>query len=109
MKLDPERITHDVILAGEEWADAEAAARHLEETKSVVRAELATAWMDEGATAAKAEAKALAAPAYREHLTAMCEARRKANVARVLYDGARMRAEMLRTKEVTLRSEMNLR
>jgi hypothetical protein len=65
--------------------------------------------MDDGASAAKADAKALAAPEYRQHLQAMVEARRKANVARVLYDGARLRADMLRTKEATLRTEMNLR
>ena len=108
-RLDPNRISDDVIAAGEEWADRESAARHLEEVKASVRAELACKWMEEGDSATKADTKALASSAYRDHLVAMVEARRKANLARVIYDGARLRAEMIRTKEATLRSEMNLR
>jgi hypothetical protein len=109
MRLDPNRISDEVIAAGEEWCDREAAARHLEEAKASVRAELACKWMEEGDSATKAAEKALASPAYQEHLTAMVEARRKANLARVLYDGMRLRADLLRTEAATLRSEMNLR
>jgi hypothetical protein len=103
------RVAAEVIEAGTDWCDAEAAARHLEEVKSTVRAELAVAWMDDGASAAKADAKALAAPEYRQHIQAMVEARRKANVSRVLYDGAKLKADMLRTVEASHRAEINLR
>ena len=110
-RLDPERIANEIIAAGEEWADREAAAKHLEETKNIVRAEQTVACIDAsgGMPAAKADAKALASPQYREHIEAMTKARRAANRARVLYEALRLKAEMTRTKEATTRAEMNLR
>jgi hypothetical protein len=38
--FDPNRIYHEIVTAGEDWTDKEAAAELLEETKKTVLAEL---------------------------------------------------------------------
>lgn len=68
-------------VTAKEWAEAEAAAGLLEETKGAVLAELS---LQAGAgSIAGADRIAKASPAWREHLTAMVEARRKANLKKV--------------------------
>jgi hypothetical protein len=94
--------------AGSEWANADAAARLLEETKNTVRAELERQHLTGGMTSAKAETFALADPNYRAHVESMVEARRKANLARVLFDSLRAEVELIRTVESTRRAEMRL-
>jgi len=106
--IDFDEIADQIVTAGTEWADKDAAARHLEETKQSVRAEIAVRLMDGGSSAAKAEARALADAAYKLHIHLMVEARHKANIARVMYDGMRLKVDMIRTEAATKRVEMNL-
>lgn len=68
-------------VTAKEWAEAEAAAGLLEETKSAVLAELSL--QAGGTSIAGADRIARASPAWREHLTAMIEARRVANLKKV--------------------------
>src|SRR3990167_2465333 len=98
--FDPDRIYRQLAETGEDWADKQAAAEILEETKKSVLAELMA--VEHGSQNAK-EASALANPAYRLHLTNMVAARKEANRARVRYDSMKVLAEMRRTQESTRR------
>ena len=105
--FDPDRIYKQLADAGEDWADKQAAAELLEETKKSVLAELMNA--ETGLSVSARESNALANPAYKLHLTNMVAARREANRARVRYDSMKVLAEMRRTQESTRRAEINLR
>ena len=105
-KLDAGRIYTSLIETGEDWADKDAAASILEETKSSILARLMNT--GEGSVAAR-EMFAKASDDYQEHLASMVEARRIANRAKVKYDSGKVLAEMRRSEESTRRSEMNLR
>lgn len=100
--FSPESIYKQLLQAGEDWADKEAAADLLEQTKKTVLAELMQGLL--GANAER-ERQALADAAFRLHLTQMNAARKEANRARVRYDSSRVLAEMRRTQESTRRME----
>ena len=104
--FDPERIYRQITDAGEEWADKNAAADLLEETKKTVLAELMTTF--QGSTAER-ERNALATAEYKHHLTSMVAARKESNRARIRYDSVRVLGEMRRTQESTRRAEANIR
>ena len=106
--LDPDRIFHKLTEAGHTWADLEAAADLLEETKKVILAELTLQQLKGASSRAEAEQQALALPAYREHLAAMNAARRAANRARVDYDSLKSLMELRRSQEATRRAEIQL-
>lgn len=97
----------ELVKSGEDWADKDAAATLLEETKKSVLAKLKNE-SGEKTDAAK-ETVALCHPDYHQHLEIMVEARRQANRAKVKYDSAKTLAEMRRSEESTRRAEMNLR
>ena len=104
---DPPRFAAAIVQRGEAWADAEAAAALLEETRKTV---LASEMAKHGDIAvSKAEMHALASDVYRRHVLSMVEARRVANKARVVYDGAKAMMELARSAEATRRTEMGLR
>lgn len=98
----PEAIYRQLLSAGEEWVDKDAAAELLEETKKTVLAELMA--QAQGSTAER-ERLALANPAFKLHVTNMVAARKEANRARVRYDSAKVLAELRRTQESTRRIE----
>jgi hypothetical protein len=105
--MDAEKIYESLVKAGEDWADADAAASLLEETRKSVLAKL----MNEAphTTAAGKEMQALADPEYKKHVEGMVAARRTANKARVRYDSAKILSELRRSEESTRRAEMQLR
>lgn len=107
MSFDPNKVYDAIVKAGEEWADAEAAADLLEETKKSVLAKL----MNEAPHTSQGgkEMQALADPKYGEFVAGMVAARKTANKARVRYDGAKMLAELRRSQESTRRAEMQIR
>lgn len=107
MAINPDKTYEALVKAGEEWADADAAASLLEETKSAVRARLMLE--AEGTTASAKEMYALADPDYDKHIKSMVSARKLANKMKVRYDSAKVLAEMRRSEESTRRAEMNLR
>lgn len=107
MSFDADKTYDALIRAGEAWADADAAASLLEETKKSLLAQL----MQEADSTSNAgkEMLALAHPDYRKHVDGMVSARKAANKARVRYDSAKVLAEMRRSEESTRRAEMTLR
>ena len=104
--MDPQQIYQAILKAGEEWADLDAAATLLEETRKSVIAKIVNE--SEGSIAAR-EYKALADQDYKNHIESMTKARKAANKARVRYDSARVLAELRRSEESTRRAEMTLR
>ena len=104
--MNADEIHDRLVKAGEEWADQDAAASLLEETKKTVLAELMTAL--EGSVASR-ESEALADPVFKLHVTHMVAARKAANRARVKYDSAKAWCELVRTQESTRRAEMTMR
>lgn len=118
--FDPKRLTDDVIRSGELWADEDATASTLEETKKTMLASFTLDYMSgaqksgaigerpKAVSVAEAEKKALADERFEAHLKAMVHARRESNRARVRYDMGRMRLELMRSLQATLRNEMRL-
>ncbi|MFO0271515.1 MAG: hypothetical protein ACK53W_13390 [Gemmatimonadota bacterium] len=94
-------------LLGHQWADADAAANLLEDTRKTVLAELMR--QVPGKSHYEREMHALSHPTYGEHLRATSEARRKANRARVSYQTEQARIELIRTAESTRRAQMAIR
>lgn len=106
-RLDPERVYQSLVEAGETWADADAAASLLEETRKTVLAECEA--RAEASSMAMKEMIALADPVYKEHVAGMVRARKAANKARVRYDSAKVLSELRRSEESSRRAEMTMR
>lgn len=116
-KFDPEVLTGQVLEAGEDWADKNGAANALEESRKSV---LAKFFLEHAAgktdsvdgrparpiSSALAEQKALADERYRAHLDMMVDARRDADRARVRYEMGKMKLELMRSLQATLRQEL---
>lgn len=101
---DPARFAQSIVARGELWAEADAAASVLEETKGTLLAKLLKQHFSEPAW--KADALAKGDPAYEEHIKAMVDARRLATLAKVRYDGAKAMGEFARSAESTRRAEL---
>ena len=101
--LNPHDIYERLVTAGEDWADQQAAAELLEETKKSLLSNLATEI--DGSQAAK-EAFALRHPDYEKHIKTMVNARKAANKAKVRYDSAKIWSELLRTQNANERATM---
>lgn len=106
-RLNSDEIYANLIKAGETWADAEAAAQLLEETRKTVLAECEA--KAEASSMAMKEMIALADPVYKEHVAGMVRARKAANKARVRYDSAKVLSELRRSEESSRRAEMTMR
>lgn len=107
--LDAERLCHELTQRGEAWADANAAAEALEETRQSLYSSIAAELLATGASAAKAEMLAKADERYAQHLKAMVAARKAANRARVRYDTYKVYCEMQRSNASTERALATLR
>lgn len=105
--FDPDRIYHNIVTAGDEYVDKEAAASLLEETRKTVLAELVNS-LPTGMSMAARESHALADAVYKLHLTNMVSARKEANRAQMRYRAVQVLAEMRRSQESTRRAEMRL-
>lgn len=105
--FDPDKTYNALVKAGEEWADANAAADALEEMKKSMLAKL---MLDSvGTSLGQKEMLALADESYSDYLTNMVNARKAANKARVRYDSAKTLAELRRSQQATARAEMTMR
>lgn len=105
--FDPSKIYHEIVTAGEEWADKESAAELLEETKKSILAALTN--RAEASSMAARESIALEDIGYLQHIDKMVAARKEANRAKVKYEAVRVLAELRRTQESTRRAEANIR
>ena len=104
---DPAKLAHSIVQRGELWCDCNAAADLLEETKGTLLAKIMKEHLMSPAW--KAEALSRADMRFEEHLKAMVDARRLANIARVRYDGAKAMGEFIRSAESTRRAEMQMK
>lgn len=117
-ELSPDRLAQAVAKAGYSWSELDGAASSLEEAKKTLLAKLTLEYMDFGAregtgagkplTRAEAEVRALADKRYAEFVANMVKARQDSNRARVKYDTGKIYIEMIRSRQATLRAEMNL-
>jgi hypothetical protein len=97
----------EIIEAGTDWADKDAAAKFLDDTRKPTLAQI-TNKMDAGSQAAK-DSLARAHPEYKEHLEKLRVARKAANLSRVKYDAAKTLASLRQTQESLKKAEMGLR
>lgn len=118
--FDPNKLTQEVIRVGEAWADQDAAASSLEETKKTLLAKLTLEYMASGHSGggvgerpraipvSHAEMRALADPRYEQHLELMVQARNESHRSRVRYDMGKMKLELMRSVQATMRNEMRI-
>lgn len=92
---DNQPISEQYARAGLDWADKEAAASILEDTRSAHLAEMVTKVIEAnpGMALNRAESTVKASPEWREYVTSTVEARRVANRAKIKLDYLRMRAQ----------------
>ena len=109
MTRDPDKIAHELSERGAAWADAEAAAQALEETRKSVLAQITVENRPECKSHTEAETQALADARYRDHVAQMVNARKAANKARVRFDTTKVWIELLRSQEATRRAEASIR
>ncbi len=93
--------------SGEDWADKNAAASFLEETKKSILARMMQK-QTEAKSVAAAESLALCSEDYLAHVKDMVEARRLADRAKVAYESIKALMELRRSQESTRRAEMAL-
>jgi len=105
--MDVDAIYEKLRVAGEDYADKEAAASILEETKKTLLAQLKT--VSKAGSDAARETEAMASTGFTEHVNSMVEARRMANRAKVKYDSMKVWVELKRTEAANERAAMNLR
>lgn len=106
--FDPATLAHTLFEHGRDWADKNASADILEETRRTLHSQIAVGLLPECKSVAKAEMHAEATEEYIEHIKAMVEARKAANTARVQYDADRAFIDLLRSQESSRRTEMQL-
>jgi hypothetical protein len=87
-----------IIESGNDWADKESAASFLEHSRHSILAELKNNQESKLSDAAK-ETIARASPEYVEHVKAMTEARKSANIARVKWEASKTLASLRQTQE----------
>lgn len=108
MNWTPDKIAHELRERGEEWANADAAFRALDDTTKTVLSQISLSYADEKSVA-KAEMKARADERYTNHLDALAKARRSANLAKVRFDTFKVWIELKRSEMATQRAEMQMR
>lgn len=96
-----------IIDSGIDWADKNAAAGLLEDSKASVLAVIANS-IDEKSATAK-ESRARATPEFGDFLVKLRDARKERDTARVRYEAARTLASLRQTQESLKKAEMNLK
>lgn len=109
MDFDPEKLRQTFVEQGNSWVDLNAAADTLEKHKDSLLSQIALKYLPDAGSAAKSEMLALATVEYCDHIKEMVEARKKANRAKVLFDGTKVYIDLIRSKQATERAEIQLR
>jgi hypothetical protein len=99
----------NIMDSGEDWAEKEAAASLLEDTKKTILAQIKVNIGNECKSEAARETIALANKAYIDHVNEMNKAREAANKARVKWEASKTLASLRQTQESLKKAEMNLR
>lgn len=103
MRYDPDKIYHELIEAGEEWADKKSAYQLLDDMTKSVLADIKIGYP--GSDAAKTS-MAMADTKYHEHLQSLAKARRKYLFSQVKYDSIKALSDHRRTEQATRRAEI---
>lgn len=93
-------------IAGEDWADKEAAAQILEDSKSAIMAQWQTELGDIPVN--RAEQTVKASTRWYNHLEKIVEARKVANIAKIQLETIRMKAWEHNNQEANTRTEMKI-
>lgn len=93
-------------LAGADWAEKEAAAQLLEDTKSAVMAQRQA--MQGDIPVNRAEQIVKASPEWTQHVEKIVEARRQANLAKVELEAVRIAFSEWNNTEANARAEIKL-
>lgn len=106
MSLDNRPHSQRYAEAGHDWADKEAAAQILEDTKSATMAQ----WQAElgDIPVNRAEQIVKATPKWKEYVKNCVEARRQANLAKVKLEVIRMEWAEWNNSEANARQEMKM-
>lgn len=99
-------ISEQYRIVAKQWVDADSAARLLEETKTATLSQRMAALGE--MPVSKAETAVKASPEWHEFITAMVEARTKANLLRVQLEYIRMQHSEHQSIEASKRAEMKL-
>lgn len=102
----PTEMAQKMVSLGNDWADKDAAASLLEETRKSLRAEIAGEYIAEGKKITHAELLAESDRQYKLHLEKMVEARRVATRAKINFEAHRVLIDLQRTAEATKRQEL---
>ncbi len=107
--IDPLRVAHQVLAAGSRWVQLNHAAKLLEKTERTVLSQLTNQVRaaDSNLSRREAEDLARASPEFENHVFAMLEARREADLARVTWLAAQAQIDAMRTAEATRRAEIH--
>ena len=100
---NPNQIYHQLMEAGEEWADKKSAYELLNDmTKSILAQEMGKL---EGSNADR-KTKAEASSSYINHLKVLVDARKEFLLSQVKYDSIKALSDHRRTEQSTRRVEM---
>lgn len=107
--FDPSNLARQFLNHREDWADKNACAELLEESRKNLRSQIAMKFLPDAGSMNKAEAMAEATQEYIDHIKDMVEARRVANRARAQCDADQVYIDLTRSQESTRRAEMGIR
>lgn len=107
---DNRPLSEQYRVVAKKWVDLDNAARLLEETKTATLEEMKNALVEKDPELSDAAAKRTAAssPEWKAWVTAMVEARTKANMSKVQLEYIRMRHSEQQSFEASQRAEMKL-
>ena len=110
MKFDPDFLTEELRKRGDEWADKDAAFYALEKSSPDILAECKrkVSSNEEKYVDAKAEMMARCTAEWLEHRELLSQAKREVNFAKVKYTTWQSYLELVRSKEATMRAEIQL-
>lgn len=104
--MDADKLFHKLTLAGDDWADKQAAYNILEDTKNAVLAKLML--KSQASSVAAKEIEAKASDEFTEHVRTTQEAMKAALKAKVHYESIKTWIDLKRSEEATRRAEMKL-
>lgn len=104
--MDANELFHKLTVAGNDWADKQAAYNILEDTKNAVLAQLML--KSQATSVAAKEIEAKASKEFTEHVKNTQEAMKAALKAKVQYESIKTWIDLKRSEEATRRAEMKL-
>lgn len=105
--LDNRPLSEQLEIIGLEWADANAAASLLEETKSAVLAQK-IALLGDDIPMNRAENAIKASQVWHDHLAAIVDARKRANILKIKYEAIKARLQEWQSHEANHRLQARL-